>query len=147
MDKLKTEKMKKLLVLLLSVAAINVYAVTERPVTFAQLPQKAQQFITKHFSGVEFLSGKLDDGEYEVYLADGTEIDFTSTGDWKDVDCHTRAVPAAIVPAAITKYVKAKFPNNVIVKISKKYAGYEIELDNDLDLKFDKNGNFLTFDD
>ncbi|MBQ2514162.1 MAG: PepSY-like domain-containing protein [Bacteroidales bacterium] len=139
--------MKKLLVLLLCVAAVNVYAVTDRPVTFAQLPQKAQQFITKHFSGVEFLSGKQDDGEYEVYLTDGTEIDFTAAGDWKDVDCHTRAVPAAIVPAAISKYVKAKFPNNTIVKISKKYAGYDIELDSDLELKFDKNGNFMTYDD
>ncbi len=139
--------MKKLLVLLLCVAAVNVYAVTDRPVTFAQLPQKAQQFITKHFSGVEFLSGKQDDGEYEVYLTDGTEIDFTATGDWKDVDCHTRAVPAAIVPAAISKYVKAKFPNNTIVKISKKYAGYEIELDNDLELKFGKNGNYIGIDD
>ncbi|MCR4872906.1 MAG: PepSY-like domain-containing protein [Bacteroidales bacterium] len=139
--------MKKLLVLLLCVAAVNVYAVTDRPVTFAQLPQKAQQFITKHFSGVEFLSGKQDDGEYEVYLIDGTEIDFTAAGDWKDVDCHTRAVPAAIVPAAISKYVKAKFPNNTIVKISKKYAGYDIELDSDLELKFDKNGNYIGIDD
>ena len=139
--------MKKVLALLLCVMALNVFAGPDRPVTFAQLPQKAQQFITKHFSGIDFLSGKQDYGEYEVYLSDGTEIDFTATGDWKDVDCHTRAVPAAIVPAAITKYVKTQFPNNIIVKISKKYAGYEVELNNDMELKFDKNGNFQYIDD
>ena len=139
--------MKKVFVLLLSLVAMNTYAFADIPVTFAQLPQKAQQFITKHFSGVEFLFGKQDDGEYEVYLMDGTEIDFTIAGEWKDVDCHTRAVPAAIVPAGISKYVKARFANNIIVKISKKYGGYEIELDNDLELKFDRNGNFLTVDD
>ena len=139
--------MKKILIVLLSVMAFNVYAFADTPVTFAQLPQKAQQFINKHFSNVGFLSAKQDDGEYEVMLKDGTKIDFTLQGDWKDVDCHVRAVPAAIVPAAITNYVKTNFPNNIITKIEKKYNGYDIELETDLELKFDKNGNFLYADD
>ena len=139
--------MKKLLVVLLSVIALNVYAVTDRPVTFQELPQKAQQFVNKHFSSVGFLSAKQDDGEYEVMLKDGTKIEFTLQGDWKDINCHTRAVPAAIVPATITNYVKTNFPNNIITKIEKKYNGYDIELETDLELKFDKNGNFLYADD
>ena len=139
--------MKKLLVLLLCVAAVNVYAVTDRPVTFAQLPQKAQQFINKHFSNVGFLSAKQDDGEYEVYLNDGTKVDFTLQGDWKEVDCHTLAVPAALIPAGIAQYVKTNFPNNIITKIEKTYNGYDIELGNDMELKFDKNGKFMYADD
>lgn len=139
--------MKKVLVVLLSVIALNVYAVTDRPVTFQELPQKAQQFVNNHFSSVGFLSAKQDDGEYEVMLKDGTKIEFTLQGDWKDVDCHVRAVPAAIVPAAIANYVKTNFPNNIITKIEKKYNGYDIELETDLELKFDKNGNFLYADD
>ena len=139
--------MKKVFLLLLSVIALNVYANTDRTVTFAQLPQKAQQFINTHFSNVGFLSAKQDDGEYEVMLKDGTKVDFTLQGDWKEVDCHVTAVPAAIVPAGITQYVKTNFPNNIITKIEKKYGGYDIELNNDLELKFDKNGNFLYADD
>ena len=139
--------MKKVFLLLLSVIALNVYANTDIPVTFAQLPQKAQQFINKHFSSVGFLSAKQDDGEYEVMLKDGTKIEFTLQGDWKDVDCHVRAVPVALVPAGIAQYVKTNFPNNIITKIEKKYNGYDIELENDLELKFDKNGNFLYADD
>ena len=139
--------MKKAFLLLLSVIALNVYAKADIPVTFAQLPQKAQQFINTHFSSVGFLSAKQDDGEYEVMLKDGTKIDFTLQGDWKEVDCHVTAVPAAIVPAGITQYVKTNFPNNIITKIEKKYGGYDIELNNDLELKFDKNGNFLYADD
>ena len=60
--------MKKVLLLLLSVIALNVTAFADIPVTFAQLPQKAQQFINKHFCSVGFLSAKQDDGEYEVML-------------------------------------------------------------------------------
>ena len=125
---------------------LNVFAVNDRPITFKELPQKSQQFITTHFSGVEVLSVTVDD-DYEVYLANGTKVEFTLQGEWKEVKCPGSAVPAAIVPAAITKYVKAQFPNSAIVKIDKKYRGYEVELNNDLELKFDKDGNFIGVDD
>lgn len=125
---------------------LNVFAVNDRPITFKELPQKSQQFITTHFSGVEVLSVTVDD-DYEVYLANGTKVEFTLQGEWKEVKCPGFAVPAAIVPAAITKYVKAQFPNSAIVKIDKKYRGYEVELNNDLELKFDKDGNFIGVDD
>lgn len=138
--------MKKFLFLLLGFFTLNAMASNDQPVSFNNLPQKAQQFINQHFSGVGFLSAKLDDGQYEVRLKNGTEIEFTAQGEWKEVDCHTTAVPAAIVPANITKYVKAQFPNNIIVKISKKYNGYEIELNSDIELKFDAKGNFLYAD-
>lgn len=138
--------MKKFLILLLGFFTLTAMANNDYPVSFNNLPQKAQQFINQHFKDVGFLSAKQDDGNYEVTLKNGTEIEFTSQGDWKDVDCHNTAVPAAIVPAGITKYVKAQFPNNIITKIEKKYNGYEIELNNDMDLKFDQKGNFLYAD-
>lgn len=138
--------MKKLFVLLLGLMTLNAFAVNDRPITFQQLPQKAQQFINTHFSGVEVLSATVDD-DYEVYLANGTKVEFTMQGEWKEVKCPGAAVPAAIIPAAISKYVKANFPNTTIVKIDKKYSGYEVELNNDLELKFDKNGNFIGLDD
>lgn len=138
--------MKKFLLLLLGFFTLNAMASNDQPVSFNNLPQKSQQFINQHFSSVGFLSAKLDDGQYEVRLKNGTEIEFTAQGEWKEVDCHTTAVPAAIVPANITIYVKAQFPNNIIVKISKKYNGYEIELNSDIELKFDAKGNFLYAD-
>ena len=138
--------MKKLFVLLLGLITLNVFASNDRPITFQQLPQKAQQFITTNFKGVEVLSATVDD-DYEVYLANGTKVEFTLQGEWKEVKCVAGAVPAAIIPAAISKYVKTHFPNTTIVKIDKKYNGYEVELNNDRELKFDKNGNFLAVDD
>ena len=132
--------------LLLGLMTLNAFAVNDRPITFQQLPQKAQQFINTHFSGVEVLSATVDD-DYEVYLANGTKVEFTMQGEWKEVKCPGAAVPSAIIPTAISKYVKANFPNTTIVKIDKKYSGYEVELNNDLELKFDKNGNFIGLDD
>ena len=125
---------------------LNVFASNDRPIPFKDLPQKAQTFITTHFSGVEVLSATVDD-DYEVYLANGAKVEFTLQGEWKEVKCPGSKVPAAIIPSAISKYVKTNFPNNAIIKIDKKYSGYEIELNNGLELKFDKNGNFLKIDD
>ena len=125
---------------------LNVFASNDRPIPFKELPQKAQTFITTHFSGVEVLSATVDD-DYEVYLANGAKVEFTLQGEWKEVKCPGSKVPSAIIPSAISKYVKTNFPNNAIVKIDKKYSGYEIELNNGLELKFDKNGNFLAIDD
>lgn len=138
--------MKKILILALGLITLNVFASCDRPVTFNNLPSKAQQFITQHFKGVEVISAKFDDGSYDVYLADGTELEFDRKGEWKDVDCKMRAVPTAIVPTNIANYVKSKFPNNLIVKIEKVFKGYDVELDSDLDLKFDSNGNFIYVD-
>ncbi len=138
--------MKKVLILILALFTVNVFASCDRPVTFSDLPSKAQQFINQHFNGIEVISVVADDGHYEVYLSDGTELEFDRKGEWRDVDCKRKAVPAAIIPTNITNYVKSKFPSNFIVRIEKKHVGYEVELDNDLDLRFDKNGNFQNVD-
>ena len=116
-----------------------------------QLPAAAQAFIKEHFpeSTISFAKkdAELSGTTYEVTLQDGTEIDFNSKGEWDKVDCKRAAVPAALIPAFIAEYVQTSFPGQIIVKIDKERYGYEIELGNDLELKFDKNGNLLNIDD
>ena len=75
--------------------------------------------------------------KYEVFLADGTEVEFDQSGAWTSVDCKSKAVPAAIVPEAIGRYVAENYPNLAIVQIERESYGYEIELSNDLDIQFD----------
>lgn len=119
-------------------------------VTYDQLPQGAKTFIATHFADSQVSYAKLDDGKYEVRLADGTELDFTRAGEWDKVDCKYTAVPAtvlALVPGGITAYVNANFPNSQIVKVDKERFSIEVELDNDLDLVFGKKGNFIRIDD
>lgn len=136
--------MRKLIVLLgiITLAFVS----CDRPLTFEKLPQQAQQFINQNFKDVGFLSAMKDDGKYDVVLKDGTEIEFTRKGEWKKVDCHLTAIPEAVIPLTILTYVKAQFPDNFIVKIDKDSREYEVELNNNIDLKFDKNGNFMYAD-
>ena len=116
-----------------------------------QLPAPAKTFVKKYFpqATIEYATKDTEfmGTTYEVRLSDGTEVDFDKKGNWDNVDCKTKAVPASLVPAAIAQYVKAHYPNTVIVKIDKERSGYDIELSNDLELKFNSKGNLIGIDD
>lgn len=86
--------------------------------------------------------------EYEVVLTDGTEITFDRNGNWKDVETNKAAsVPAGFIPQAISDFVAKNHQGTNIVGIDKERYGYEVELSNGVDIKFDKNGRFMRYDD
>lgn len=105
-------------------------------------------FINKNFPGTTITGQDPDnDGEIEVYLSDGTQVEFTPNNEWKTIKCPGKGVPAALVPQAIANYVKSNFQSALITKIDKKYGSYEIELNNGAELHFAADGSFVGYDD
>ena len=51
------------------------------------------------------------------------------------------------VPAPIANYVKTHFAGATVVMIDKERYGYDVELSNDLKLKFNKKGQLINIDD
>ena len=127
--------------------ALGAFVSCDRAVSPEKLPAQAKQFLAGHFNGVEVLSVRKDGGQYEVVLFDGTELEFTRGGKWIKVDCGMNPLPAGILPANTTHYLTSKFPANFATHVKYERKRYEVELNNDLDLLFDKNGNFMVFDD
>ena len=122
----------------------------DRVIPTEQLPAAAKSFIQKTFPGKTITYATIDtDGRktYEVHLNNGFEVEFDKNGTWDKVDCNYNAVPAELVPTAIANYVKTNFKGAKIVKIDKERYGYEVELSNDLDLKFNKQGQLKEIDD
>ncbi|MCX4264518.1 PepSY-like domain-containing protein [uncultured Duncaniella sp.] len=116
------------------------------------LPQAAQTILAKHFKAkVSFVKIDKDFGrvsEYEVILTNGAEISFDRDGNWKNVEVGDNAtIPSAFIPSLIAEYVKANMSGKKIVGIEKKRSGYDVELSNGVDIKFDKNGQFVRYDD
>ena len=118
--------------------------------TAQSLPGPITAFIKQHFPNTSIVGVEpdYDNGglEYDVYLSDGTQIDFDANHQWDQVE-SMRGVPAFFIPKAIASYVRGSYQNMVITKINKEYHGYEIELSNGLDLNFDRSGRFLGIDD
>ena len=146
--------MKKLFTLLVVTLLTGVgvaFADNDKAIDFNQLPEKAQKFIKTHFPNYEISYAKEDAdffySEYEVMLVNGTKLEFTSSGDWKDVESRVGEVPAAIVPKQIKEYVGKKYPDAKILKIDRENANYDIELSNRLELTFDKKYRLIDIDD
>ena len=111
------------------------------------IPAGAQEFIKEYFpkSSVVLVETDNDDEgmEYCVWLNDGTKVEFDLQGVWKRVSRNKTGVPAKLVPTTISDFVKTNYPGNIISKLSKKTYGYKIELSDDMDLRFDFQGNFI----
>ena len=123
----------------------------DRIVPYENLPAKAQEFVKKYFPSekVSYVKEEADFMElsYEVVFAQGTKVEFTGQGEWKEVDCRYSTLNEELVPEQIRAYVKQNFPDAKFVKIEKGYRDYEVKLTNRLELTFDMNFNLVDIDD
>lgn len=116
-----------------------------------QLPQDARMFIARHFPNDEILYAEQDKGmfssDFEVVLKSGARIEFDSRGNWTEVSSRKVAVPTSIIPAKISQYVGANYPDRSIREITREGSKYEVELTGGTDLVFGSKGEFIRVDD
>lgn len=137
-------------VLLVLTSIFPLVADNDKPITFEQLPTKAQQTINKGFADkqVAFVKAESEivDKNYDVLFTDGTKVEFDRKGEWTEIDCGKDAVPATFVPNAISRYVKQHYPTAHITKIERDRRYYEIEISTGLEIKFDKKFKVVEID-
>lgn len=142
--------MKKYLIVILAVIActMSVYA-DKYSIDRSDLPEPAQEFLTKHFPKAKVGLVKTDKHllrktDYDVKLVNGTKIEFNNAGKWTSVDCKGKEVPSSIIPKTISNYVKKNYPDVKIVKIEKSLTKYEVKLSDDVELTFNSLGQFKS---
>lgn len=138
--------MKYFLMAIMCLVSSSIMA-DDTPIPVEQLPEAARTFVQTNFKDQKIMYAEKDWNSFECRLADGTKIEFNKKGTWKKIDRKLAAVPAGIVPEAIQAYVKANYPDCLVTKIDKERYGYDIELSNDLDLKFNYQGGLIGMDD
>ena len=141
------KQVKMILIALMAFFVSNVAMADDTPIPVENLPATAKTFVQTNFPTAKILYAEKDWNSYECRLDDGTKVEFNRKGNWKKVDCHMKAVPAAIIPEAIQQYVTTNFQGVIITKIDKERYGYDIELSNDIDLKFNYQGALIGMDD
>lgn len=118
----------------------------DRVITFDQLPQSAQTLVKTHFADKVPLVITADYDDYEILFESGEKIEFSRKGEWKDIECKTSAVPVALIPEQIKASIAKSFPAATIVCISRDRRGYEVELNNGLDVEFNKKFQVIEID-
>lgn len=152
--------MKLFLISIISTLLFNVgYANTlldrEVVIMFEKLPATAQKFLNKHFPNEPILSVVKDsDGlevDYSVYYENGVEVKFDRKGNWESVEHEYSSIPESVLPEQILNMIKSKHPDRKVTGITRDLTGrdkgYEVELDNVLELRFDLDGRFIRYDD
>lgn len=117
----------------------------------ATLPEGARSVLTKYFPKAKIGIIKtekhmLQGTEYDVRLADGMKIEFDGAGNWTEVDCRGREVPAGMIPEAVRNYVRRTYPDSKIVEAENKTNKFKVELNDGLELTFDRQGNLKKVD-
>ena len=121
-----------------------------------RLPETARTFIRQNFPHTTILSAEKEkeDGvkQYNVRLADGTEIEFDAKGNWKSIECEFSVLPEAALLPTISEYIAENYPGSKAYKIERKYGGYEVEITapsgspqpgSDIELIFNAFGEFV----
>jgi len=113
--------------------------------TGSEIPDQISAYVSKNFPGKNIENVFWDNHEYEVKLDDRTELEFEKNFSIKEIESDT-PLPQTVVPVKIWKFVTTRYPKQKIRSWKILNSGQEIELNNDIDLFFDLNGNFIRID-
>jgi len=119
----------------------------DRVITFDQLPAQAQAMLKQHFSGKVPLVITADRNDYNVMYQSGEKVEFDKKGNWREIECKRSSVPDALIPEQIKAEVNKSFPGTTILKLDRDRRGYDVELNNGLDLEFNKKFQMIEIDD
>lgn len=130
---------------------VSVWAGNDKPIQVTELPKMAQSFIKNHFADQSVAVAKMEtefmDRSYDVIFANGDKVEFDKKGKWTKVDCKHGQVPQGIIPMPIQKYIAKNYPDAKVIKIElTDRKGYEVDLNNGLDIEFDKRMNVKDID-
>ena len=116
-----------------------------------ELPVAAQKFVADNFDSKVshiVIDKELFGDSYEAILSDGTKVEFDKSGEWEKIEApYGETVPPQLIPKSIADYMSQHFEGHSIIKIDRDNDGYEVELQNELELHFDTNGTFRSIDD
>lgn len=125
-------------------------------ISASELPQNILDFLEEYYPGVGVEEAEIENnGNYEVELNNDVEIIFDAEGnflgqsvdenDSDDMDDEDIAV--ADLPQVIKDYIATNYPDNTIIEAEKDDDGFEVTLNNGVEVEFDAEGNFIKAED
>ncbi len=144
--------MKSFIVSGIFAIALLMTACSDKPVVPEQLPAPVKTFVQQTFPGqaITFAQKDLEltGWKYEVFMANGTHIEFDTDDMWDKVEgSMTQPVPMALIPAPIATHLQANFPGAAVTKIDKESFGYEVDLSTGVEMKYNEQGALMEMDD
>lgn len=131
-------------------------AVNTEQITLEQLPSQTQAFIARTFPNAAVIrASKINKPNYygsyySLVLDNNVEIDFDQAGNWTEIETkNNTAIPADFLAQEvplIQAYVAEHYNGNFIIEIDRDHRGYEVTLNNELELIFNADQLFVGID-
>jgi hypothetical protein len=146
----KMKLVKSAAILVLSMATTLIFA-QDKVVPYSQIPSKIKNYVTTHFPKHSVIQSEIDtEGlgfykQYEINLSDEIELKFNNKN--RIIAIYGKSkLPDSVIPKKIWKYIATNYPNNAIIDWEIDGKNQQISLDNDLELEFNMNGDFVKID-
>ena len=142
--------MKKLLIFFMALMSLTAFAKGKQPIAFDKVPQPVQTELQKYFTQdqVQYATFEKAPGQklYTFVLEDGTKIRYNHKAVLRKVE-NKNGILTTLVPEKIMEYANATFPKATITEYVCDKSRKEIELNNNMELIFNKRCKFLRIED
>ena len=145
--------MKKLQVLgIIAALGLLLFATScdeEKGLSENEIPNEITTYVTTHFPTNNIIRVTEDkDGNrksYDVVLSGNIKLEFSRQREITDIDSSSR-LPDSVIPQAIRDYVSENYPDNFITDWELEDNHQQVGLNNDIDLEFTMDGEFIRVD-
>ena len=114
-----------------------------------ELPPEVTSYISNNFKHTTIAQATQErEGlgkTYDIVLADGISLEFNGKNEITDIKSN-RAIPDGVMPQKIRAYVNQTYPGSTIKQWQNEGNGQQVKLDNGIELKFNKAGDFQRID-
>jgi hypothetical protein len=120
------------------------------------LPQASRTTLNTYFNDATITSARRSGSAniygsiYKALLSNGFEIDFDKDGLWTEVESEKNLpIPSKFFEdqlPEIQAYIEANYARSHVVEIEREQFGFTVELDNGIDLVFDREQRFIGID-
>ena len=149
---MKSRYTLKTIIVALAIFVSGVASADYKTTDVSKLPQAAIQCLQQNIPNATVNLIKVDTSflgfgvsSYDAYLSDGTEIEFDKRGQWTEIE-NDVAIPQSFITDTLKAYLAKNFPNIRVTSLKKKPYGYQIELSNDIEIRFDSSWKLISID-
>lgn len=115
----------------------------------SEIPEEISNYVSTHFpdNKIQQATKEKDDFvvTYDVLLEGNISLEFNRKKEIIEIDATTK-LPDSVIPDKILQYVNTHYPDHFITDWELEDKHQQVGLDNDLDLEFSMEGEFIRFD-
>ncbi|MCO6494247.1 MAG: PepSY-like domain-containing protein [Bacteroidetes bacterium] len=135
---------------LLGILAVSFISCDKETIlTTSETPEEINEYVATHFPNNKIIRVVKDvnglNKTYDITLDSNISLEFNRKKEIIEIDGSSK-LPDSVIPSKIREYVYTNYPDSYITDWELEGKNQQIGLNNDLDIEFSMNGDFIRVD-